>query len=120
SLSALESSADDLVDVALAHDRSGVVDTAGELRARAAGGEAPRALAAAGVPSGPRRCPTGRLRSGGPGRQRRLRDRARTVRAVRRSRAAGGGHARLPGPGGRAALARRPADRRADAGAAPV
>jgi hypothetical protein len=51
SLSALESSAEDLVDVALAHDRSGVVDTAGELRARAEGGDATRALAAAGVPA---------------------------------------------------------------------
>jgi hypothetical protein len=50
-LSGLESSAEDLVDVALAHDRSGVVDTAGELRARAAAGETARVLAAAGVPA---------------------------------------------------------------------
>src|SRR4051794_8457464 len=50
SLSALESSAEDLVDAALAHDRPGVVDTAGDLRARASG-ETPRALAAAGVPA---------------------------------------------------------------------
>jgi hypothetical protein len=48
SLTALESSAEDLVDVALAHDRAGVVAKASALTA-GAGGAAAAALTAAGV-----------------------------------------------------------------------
>ncbi len=47
----VESSAEDLVDVALARDRKATIRTAGELRARA-NGPAAAALSASGVPAG--------------------------------------------------------------------